>query len=60
LKVKIRQEVINELSEKIREGTGKPPPEPTPQAQFIRDPSVDKFFELAQAEKEIKRRRRGA
>jgi hypothetical protein len=60
LKAEIRQEVIAELGERIRKGTSKPPPEPAPpRAGFVRDESLTEFFELCEAEKEIRRARRG-
>jgi hypothetical protein len=55
LKAKIRSEVLRELHQRL---VVKPaPPEPPPRAGFVRDPSLDKFFELAAEEKAARRRR---
>jgi hypothetical protein len=55
LKKKIQAEVLRELHQRL---VVKPaPPEPPPRAGFVRDPSVDNFFELAAEEKAARRRR---
>jgi hypothetical protein len=55
LKKRIRSEVLHELHQRL---VVKPaPPEPPPRAGFVRDPSLDKFFELAAEEKAARRRR---
>jgi hypothetical protein len=59
LRKRIRAEVIEELHERLVVSPTKPRPVGPQQAQFVRDPSLDPFFELTEAEKEIRRRRRG-
>jgi hypothetical protein len=55
LRERLRSEILAELSATLavpKEAT----PVPPPKAQFVRDPSLEKFFEMAAEEKAARRR----
>jgi hypothetical protein len=57
LRAEIRQELLTEMHRRLV--VSPPNPEPAPRAGFVRDESLDIFFEKVEAEKAERRRRRG-